>query len=219
MNESGVLIPSERKGGTIRLKGRLHLPESAGPAPGVVVCHPHPAGGGEMDVGLIGLLANGLCSTGMAALRFNFAGVGGSEGVFSDGVEEPGDVHAAFDYLKGLPEVDADRISIAGWSFGAWMGLMAVAGGLPAKAIVAIAPPLIAYEWWGNTRALAASATERYYIAGDRDQFCPLNTLNDFAVDISEEDVKNVSILTGADHFLIRRETEVIGLAVARLRA
>lgn len=210
--ELEVLVPSRRKEGPVGLDGRLHLPEVEGGAAGVVLCHPHPAGGGEMNIQLMTSLAVSLSALGKAVLRFNFGGVGRSEGVFSDGTEEPGDVTAAFEYLGSLPEVDGSSLSLAGWSFGAWMALMALAEGLPARRIVAVAPPLIAYDWKREAPRLSASRTGRHYIAGDRDQFCPVGTLRAFAAAVSEEDEENVTVLSGADHFLFGRENEVARL-------
>lgn len=219
LRESEVFIPAARVDGSIRLEGRLQLPEVEGTAPGVIVCHPHPAGGGSMDVPLISLIADGLASMGMVCLRFNFGGVGCSEGDFTDGRDEPGDVRAAFDFLSGLHEIGDEHVSIAGWSFGAWMGLTALADGLRAASIVAIAPPLIAYDWHPITVALTASATSRHYVVGDRDQFCPIDDLRAFAREISAEDERNVKILAGADHYLFHREQEVIGFAAMALKA
>ena len=73
----------------------------------MLLCHPHPMGGGSQDVPLIQEMAGLLAEKGIAALRFNFGGVGASEGVFSGGVEEPGDVRAGLVYLESLDGVEA----------------------------------------------------------------------------------------------------------------
>jgi hypothetical protein len=212
MAERSVRLPSDRKSGRIELEGRIHVPDAAVKAPGVVLCHPHPAGGGEMGVPLLTVIADSLGSLGYVTLRFNFGGVGRSEGVFSDGAEEPADVKAAFDYIVSLIEVDGNNVSLAGWSFGAWMGLMAPSAGLPARSILAVAPPLVAYPWEGYTERIAASAASRHYIVGDSDTFCPLATLEMFAAAISDVDAHNIYTLSGADHFLFGREHEVARL-------
>jgi len=212
MAERSVRFPSDRKSGRIELEGRLRVPDAADKARGVVLCHPHPAGGGEMGVPLLVVISDVLNSTGCATLRFNFGGVGRSEGVFSDGAEEPADVRAAFDYLISLDEVDGDNVCLVGWSFGAWMGLTALADGLSARSIVAIAPPLAAYPWEGCTERIGTSAAGRHYIAGDRDTFCPLHTLEIFAAAVSDQDASNIHSLSGADHFLLGREQEVARL-------
>lgn len=213
MEERSVGFYSERPEGSIELEGRLYLPEVEGRVPAALLCHPHPMGGGCMDVPLIAVIASYLCSTGMVALRFNFGGVGGSGGKFSDGAEEPADVKAAFEYLASRDEVDEDSISAVGWSFGAWMGLMSLARGLPASSHVAISPPLVAYDWENHVERIAASDSKRYYILGERDQFCPVEMLTGFAKAISEEDAQNITILPGADHFLFGMEDEVARIA------
>ncbi|MCJ7653570.1 MAG: prolyl oligopeptidase family serine peptidase [Actinobacteria bacterium] len=212
MEETSVSFPSGRNSGKIMLEGSLGVPDAGGLNPGVVLCHPHPAGGGEMCVPLLAVLADHLCSQGMVVLRFNFGGVGRSEGVFSDGADEPADVGAASDYLASLDEVDGDSVSIVGWSFGAWMALVALAEGLQARSLVAIAPPIIAYPWEGYTERLTVSAAARHYIVGDGDSICPFTSLEMFAAAVSDEDERNVHVLSGADHFLVGRENEVARL-------
>lgn len=165
-----------------------------------------------MDVGLLSVLSRSLCASGFAVLRFNFGGVGGSGGVFTDGVDEPSDVASAFDYLLKMPGVGIGPVSLVGWSFGSWMALTAAAQGLTAGALVAVAPPLIAYDWRVLADDLAASGMRRYYLAGDSDPFCPLADLMDFARAVSPGEEDNVKVLTGADHFLFGREQEVADL-------
>jgi uncharacterized protein len=107
--------------GDITLDGRLRLPVS--PRAGVVLCHPHPAFGGNMDNSLIVSLADGLSQKGYATLRFDFRGVGRSTGKATGGDREGEDVLAAADFLKakGLQPLVA-----AGYSFGAAVALEAV---------------------------------------------------------------------------------------------
>jgi alpha/beta superfamily hydrolase len=170
-----------------------------------------------MGVPLIRRLAEELSARGFVALRFNFGGVGLSGGSFTDGVEEPGDVAAAVRYLKSTPEVNQDQLHLTGWSFGSWMALMALAEGLEIMKCVAIAPPLIAYDWRSQAGRIAASSAERHYIVGDSDQFCPVADLREFTSEISEEDSVNVTVLPGVDHFLFGHEPEVIGLVSEKL--
>jgi uncharacterized protein len=86
-----------------------------------VVCHPHPLGGGTMNNNVVYRLAKALVDGGVAALRFNFRGVGGSTGEYAHGVGEEEDARAALDWLcarhPGLP------IWMTGFSFGARVGL------------------------------------------------------------------------------------------------
>jgi len=112
--------------------GRITIPVSHGtleaivrepeaPVAAAVVCHPHPLGGGTMNNNVVYRLAKALVEGGVAALRFNFRGVGDSTGAHANGVGEEEDARAALDWLcarhPGLP------IWIAGFSFGARVGL------------------------------------------------------------------------------------------------
>lgn len=211
-----VSFTSERPGGAIELRGYLHLPETDGPHPAAIICHPHPSGGGSMEVPLVAAIASHLAASGSAALRFDFGGVGKSGGTFTDGLEEPTDICAAFGFLSAQPGMDGGAIGVAGWSFGSWMALTAVADGLPANALAAIAPPLIAYDWPAMAARLAKTGSSRCYIAGDDDEYCPFDILEEFAASISAVDADAVTILPGADHFLSGREREVASIVARR---
>lgn len=219
MSEEYVEIASPRSSGAVRLEGKLHLPGGGGEAPGVVLCHPHPAGGGEMGVPLIRYLAEELSARGFIALRFNFAGVGMSEGSFTNGAEEPADVKAAREFLAAEGGADPASISVAGWSFGAWMSIAALSAGLEASACVAVAPPLMACDWEREAGLLASSPARRLYLAGDRDQFCPRETIERFTAAVSPRDRDKLVLLPGADHFLFGFEREVVRLAADFLSA
>jgi alpha/beta superfamily hydrolase len=207
-----ITFTSERPTGAAELDGVLALPDRQGPGPGLLVCHPHPAGGGAMDVGLLEVIERRGTRAGLAVMRFNFAGVGGSTGTFTDGLEEPLDVAAAFEYLSSRAEVD--DVSIAGWSFGAWMALMAIAEGLPAASCVAVAPPIMLYDWRQQVGRIASSTAVRHYIVGSNDQFCPLGFLQEFALAVSEQDSQNVMTMPATDHFLFGREDMVAELVI-----
>ena len=85
--------------GEISLEGVLHLPDGEGTFPGVVVCHPHPLYGGDMENNVVITICQAMVARSVAALRFNFRGAGGSGGQFGGGVKERDDVTAALDYL------------------------------------------------------------------------------------------------------------------------
>jgi uncharacterized protein len=212
-----VTFESDRPSGKIELEGELSLPDRKSDAPAVVLCHPHPAGGGEMSVGLFEVMDLRIVRAGLAVLRFNFGGVGRSGGHFTDGLEEPQDVAAAFEFLKGTAGVDEADVSIAGWSFGAWMCLLALADGLPASSCVAIAPPLMLYDWRQYTGRIAGSPAVRSYIVGSNDQFCPLDFLRAFAEAISEEDAGRLMVMPATDHYLGGREDIVAELTIEHL--
>ena len=206
-----LTFTSEHPSGAVELEASLALPDG-GASGGVVLCHPHPAGGGAMDVGLLVVIERRLLTAGLAVLRFNFTGVGRSTGYFSDGLQEPGDVAAAMEALRSRTGLASELTGICGWSFGAWMCLMALADGLDAAACVAIAPPLVLYDWRPVVERIAASAAERHYIVGANDQFCPLDFLEAFSTSLSPRDAENVTVLPATDHYLFGREDAVAEL-------
>lgn len=101
--------------GDITLEGQLHLPDTI-PASGIVVCHPHPQYGGDMQNNVVEALCETAAANGVGALRFNFRGTGRSEGRYDNGIGEQEDVRAALAYLRDVPEVDAARVALAGYS-------------------------------------------------------------------------------------------------------
>ena len=121
------------------LEAILDLPDAAVPRALGLVCHPHPLHGGTMDHKVVYTLARTFVGLGMAALRFNFRGVGGSEGAYDEGRGETDDAVAAADALRERwPSAD---LVVAGFSFGAVVALRA-AHRLEPSALVTVAPPV-----------------------------------------------------------------------------
>ena len=95
----------------LTFEGVLAQPDDAGTAmPGVVICHPHPLHGGSMDNNVVLSVSFTLAQQGFVALRFNFRGVGNSEGEHSKGELEQQEALAALKLLKAWPGVDQRRI-------------------------------------------------------------------------------------------------------------
>lgn len=112
-------IRVEFKSDSLTLEGVLATPDGAGPFPAVIVCHPHPLYGGSMDNNVVDGLCAGLARQSLASLKFNFRGVGGSQGSFAHGAGEQRDVSAALAYITTVHEIDTGRIGLAGYSAGA----------------------------------------------------------------------------------------------------
>jgi len=173
--------------GTLALEGVLHLPAET-PAPGVVVCHPHPQYGGDMENNVVVAACDWLIDRGYAAFRFNFRGAGASEGAFDQGVGERDDVRAALAYIREQPEVDAARLGLIGYSFGAMVAAEAASGALRALALVS--PPLAFADLrvaWGCPALV---------LAGDSDDLAPPHRLQVAAGQPGAE----LEIVQGADH-------------------
>ena len=184
-----VAIPA----GDITLEGLLHLPDGAGPFPGLVVCHPHPQYGGDMYNNVVGALVRAALDSGFAALRFNFRGVGESEGTHTGGQTEPDDVKAACAFLAGQPEIDSERVALAGYSFGAAMALLAAADVSPAGLALVSLPTI--------TGALSPpdGAFPLLLVSGDRDEYSDTAALARLAE--AAGDRARLEVMPGVDHF------------------
>jgi alpha/beta superfamily hydrolase len=84
MKKTRVSFPS----GELFLEGILAIPEGAGPFPAVIICHPHPLYGGSMDNNVVYSLSETLTQASFVSFKFNFRGVGGSQGEFGQGIGE-----------------------------------------------------------------------------------------------------------------------------------
>ena len=86
--------------GGLSLEGILAIPEGAGSFPAVIICHPHPLYGGNMDNNVVLSLSDTLTQASLASFKFNFRGVGGSQGEFGQGIGEQEDVEAAISFIS-----------------------------------------------------------------------------------------------------------------------
>ena len=187
----------------LTLEGELHVPDDARAA--IVLAHPHPLYGGNMRSIVIGALFEGLPAAGVAALRFNFRGVGTSEGRHDEGRGERLDVVAALDALvaviggRGLPLV------LGGWSFGADTSL-AVDDERHAGWF-AVAPPLR----HPDSVAAATDPRPKLLAVPERDQFRSPESAREVVTSWTNAEVQ---IVPGADHFLVGRTDRAVELAV-----
>jgi alpha/beta superfamily hydrolase len=213
MLETRLTIPCD----DITLEGVWHVPQGAGPFPAVVVCHPHPQYGGDMHNNVVAAIVRAVTGCGMAALRFNFRGVGRSGGQHDNGAGERDDVRAALRHAASLPGVAAARIGLAGYSFGAMMAAAVTGPSIPALALVALPLAIDAStrSAEGGTGdgplarwpALAAYPSPVLLIAGDRDHVCPAAALRDLGAALPA--TAETHIVPGADHFWGGHEHEL----------
>jgi len=191
MREEKVFIPSD----SIQLEGLLSVQEALSVKGGVILCHPHPQYGGDMDSPVITTAAEAASDEGFFTLRFNFRGVGESEGSYGDGVGERKDVEAAIDYLYSTQKDSRVPLILLGYSFGAWIGFSASVHDERIKGMVAIAPPLELYDFG----FLKGCKKGKLVIAGNRDFFCPTTQLEKWYQQLEEP--KSLALIQGADHF------------------
>lgn len=181
-----------------RLEGLLRLPdEEAGtPQMAAVVCHPHPLFGGTMHNKTVFRLALALNAVGMPALRFNFRGVGLSTGSHDEGRGEQDDIRAALDELErrfpGVP------LCLAGFSFGAWLGLRVGCAEGRVRQLVGVGVPVASLP----PQTLAGCAKPKLIVQGALDQYGPKASVRAWFAQNQLPEPKHLEIIAGADHFL-----------------
>ena len=201
-----ITMPS----GPLTLEGAIHLPGET-PAPGIVVCHPHPMYGGDMNNNVVSAICDVAVETGIAALRFNFRGAGASEGKYENGVGEQDDVHAALSYLRAQPEVDPECITLAGYSFGAGVAVRAAASGGDLRAFIGVSVPTI-MPLQGATLACPA-----LFVSGDQDEYSDAGELTAFVQGLGPQ--AELNLLPGLGHFWFGVEHELKSIVAPFLKA
>jgi alpha/beta superfamily hydrolase len=201
-------------GGTIRhADGGTPSTDPPPPDPprvAVVLAHPLPTGGGTMHNKVVYQVAKSLCRTRAAVLRFNFRGVGASQGTFDEGPGEMADFRAAIDVVATrYPGVE---IWAAGFSFGSWIAMTVGATDDRVSTLIGIAPPVGLYDF----SAVANSLKPKFFIHGNRDELCPYRETTRFYAQVP--DPKELVVIDGADH-LFDGKTSELGEAVEDLLA
>jgi hypothetical protein len=182
--------------------GTLPLPATVEPPRAVVVlAHPHPLYGGTMHTKVVYQVAKGLCRTGAAVLRFNFRGVGVSEGAWDDGPGELADFRAAVDFVAG--RYPGTGIWAAGFSFGSWVAATVGATDERISAIIAVAPPAKSYDF----SALYDCAKPKFFIQGTLDDTCPLKDTRELYARVPEP--RELVEIDGANHLFDGQVAEV----------
>ena len=181
--------------------------------PAVVVCHPYPPGGGTMHNNVVMAVCEALCEKSIAAFRFNFRGVEGSQGSFGNGITEQEDVKAAIDFVLTEPRVDRSRIGLAGYSFGAAVSFQVAQQDERVKMLALIAAPMRDERSWGQ---LEAYKNSKIYLIGDSDQMV---SVEGFRAQVKKSPhPENYKVIAGADHFWVGYEKELAGHVVEFFR-
>jgi len=152
-----------------RLEGRYH-PDPAPDAPIALVLHPHPKYGGSMNNRVTYALHYAFRDLGFTVMRFNFRGVGRSQGCFDQGVGELSDAAAALDYLQ-FQKPNARGCWVAGFSFGAWIGMQLLMRRPEISGFVSVAPPANMYDF----TFLAPCPSSGLIINGEADRTVPMS--------------------------------------------
>lgn len=189
MKKERLMIPC----GAIALEGVLWIPEGSGPLPAVVVCHPHPLYGGNMNVDIVHEVCVACGERGIASLRFNFRGVGKSGGQYDNGIGEREDVKAVLSFLEGRPEIDPRRLGLCGYSFGTMVGFPVADADERVRALAGISSFFVA------PGLLEGFRRPKFFIHGAQDTFIPAGQIEEIVRKLPEP--KTFERIEGADHF------------------
>jgi len=167
----------------------------------VVLAHPHPQFGGSMHTRVVYQTAKAFARIGCAVLRFNFRGVGTSEGSWDEGRGELDDFRAGVAFVRS--QYPNARVWSAGMSFGAWVALTVGAEDADVSTLVGIAPPLARYDF----DKVRTSGKPKFFIQGERDELCPLKDMQEFYA--RAHDPKELVVIDAADHLFDGKVLEV----------
>jgi len=182
---------------SFQLEGMLHSPLTpAEKTPLIILCHPQPASS-DMHDPLLLHLAQMLAEAGLLALRFNFRGVGKSEGQQTDGRMEPLDVAGAIDCGLAQPEANSSKVCVVGHAFGAYMALTYAPFDLRVRTVVAISLPLYRATSSGFPRPFERP---KLFVTGEFDEICPLYKLEPFVE--QQKGARGIKVITGARHLM-----------------
>lgn len=180
-----------------RLEGRFSQNKTAR-APIALILHPLPQLGGNMNNPVTYQLYHQFVSRGFSVLRFNFRGIGRSQGEFDNGAGELSDAAAALDWLQALSQ-DAKECWVAGYSFGAWIGMQLLMRRPEISGFISVAPPANFYDF----SFLAPCPASGLITHGDADRIVPQDSIEKLVERLQAQrgiaiDYENIG---GANHF------------------
>jgi alpha/beta superfamily hydrolase len=161
---------------------------------GVVITHPHPLYGGNMNNNVVEALVRVYHLAGYTTLRFNFRSVGSSEGEYDNGLGEQEDVRAALHYLAQRGKKILD---LAGYSFGSWVNALAISEVDTVDRMVMISPPVAFMDF--NSVGLIPQI--KLVVAGSRDEIAPPKLIENMLPSWNPR--AHLEIIDGADHFYL----------------
>ena len=184
-----------------RIEGRYH-PARQRNAPIGIVLHPLPQFGGTMNHKIVYQIYYAFVHRNFSVLRFNFRGVGRSQGSFDHGAGELGDAASALDWAQSI-NPEARSCWIAGFSFGAWIGMQLLMRRPEIEGFISIAPPANLYDF----SFLAPCPSSGMIVHGDRDAVVPYKDVSALVEKLKTQKgiVIEQKVITGANHFFDSR--------------
>ena len=178
-----------------RLEAILKAPRDGVIHGTALLLHPHPLGGGTMHNKVVFRAAAALNDAGLTVLRINFRGVGNSTGTHDDGLGESEDVRAGLEYLSD--QFPGQPITLAGFSFGARVGLEVGINDDRVVRLISIGTPVDKYDF----SFLEDCSKPILFVHGDHDEFGSTARLNDLVSKLKPEAHAHLEVVAGADHF------------------
>ena len=180
-----------------RLEGRYHHSKIKD-APLAIVLHPNPEYGGTMNNKITYHLYQTFAQRGFSVLRFNFRGVGRSQGIFDNGEGELSDAAAALDWMQEI-NPNSPYTWVAGFSFGAWIGMQLLMRRPEIRGFISVAPPANLYDF----SFLAPCPTPGLLITGSQDDIVTTESVKDLVEKIEAQRglVMDYREIEGANHF------------------
>lgn len=180
-----------------RLEGR-YQPSKQKNAPIAIVLHPHPQFGGTMNNQIVYQLFYMFQKRGFTTLRFNFRGIGRSQGEFDHGAGELSDAASALDWVQSL-HPDSKSCWVAGYSFGAWIGMQLLMRRPEIDGFVSVSPPANLFDF----SFLAPCPSSGLIIHGDKDEVVPQAAVTKLVTKLShQKDIRiDHRVVPGASHF------------------
>lgn len=191
-----------------RLEGRYQpAKEKTAPIAIILHPHPHPKFGGTMNNKIVYDLFYMFQERGFTTLRFNFRGVGRSQGDFDHGQGELSDAAAALDWVQGL-HPDSRGCWVAGFSFGAWIGMQLLMRRPEIEGFMSIAPQANLYDF----AFLAPCPSSGLIINGDADRVAPMEDTIGLVEKLKTQKGIMIThnVVEGANHFFTEQEDELI---------
>ena len=180
-----------------RLEGRYH--QGSGPtAPLAVILHPHPLHGGTMNNKIVYDLFYVFARRGFSTLRFNFRGVGRSQGSFDHGQGELRDAAAALDWMQSYSP-NSSSCWVAGISFGAWIGMQLLMRRPEIHGFISVALPANMYDF----SFLAPCPSSGLMVQGGNDAVVPTESVSNLVQKLQQQrGIKiDLDVVPEADHF------------------
>ncbi|ESR25089.1 alpha/beta hydrolase [Lutibaculum baratangense] len=180
-----------------RIEGRYQPPKKRN-ARIAVILHPHPQFGGTMNNQIVYRLFYLFAERGFAVLRFNFRGVGRSQGEFDHGQGELSDAAAALDWVQSF-NPDSRACWIAGFSFGSWIGMQLLMRRPEVEGFISIAPQPNLYDF----SFLAPCPSSGLIVNGSADRVATPNDVQTLVEKLKTQKgiVVEQNVLEGANHF------------------